>query len=103
MTRIATGLAATLAVMASGPALGGDQAVAAQAARMCAPCHGANGNSTNPVWPKLAGQHQAYLAAQLEAFRSGARRSPLMSPLAARLDAEQIERLAAFFAAQQQR
>ena len=39
----------------------------------CAACHGPEGNSANPLWPNLAGQKEAYLVAQLKAFRDGSR------------------------------
>lgn len=62
---------------------GGAPAVAA-----CATCHGARGEG-GPAFPRLAGTGQAYLQAQLEAFASGARKSPLMQPIAQRLSAPQ--------------
>ena len=37
----------------------------------CVACHGDNGISLNPVWPKLAGQNPKYLAAQLHEFKKG--------------------------------
>ena len=41
---------------------------------------GVDGNSTNPLWPKLAGQHAFYLAKQLREFRAGKRADPSMRP-----------------------
>lgn len=64
----------------------------------CSGCHGEDGNSTMPGFPKLAGQHQAYLAKQLKAFKSGARNSPMMAPLAMGLDDQTIEEIATFYA-----
>src|SRR5262245_40159436 len=66
----------------------------------CVACHGVDGNSSNPQWPTLAGQHKQYIAKQLRAFKSGARRDPLMSPMAISLSDDDIEDLAAFFNAQ---
>ena len=51
-----------------------------QKAAVCAACHGADGNSTNPLWPKLAGQTARYLYLQLRDFKEGRRKDPLMSP-----------------------
>jgi cytochrome c553 len=48
----------------------------------CAACHGTHGNSTNPQYPKLAGQNPAYLYSQILAFRTGSRRSDAMSGIA---------------------
>ena len=44
----------------------------------CAACHGADGNSVNADWPKLAGQNQRYLYEQLKLFQSGDRQNALM-------------------------
>ncbi|MCC5867784.1 MAG: cytochrome P460 family protein [Gammaproteobacteria bacterium] len=63
----------------------------------CAACHGENGISSSPVIPNLAGQKSAYLVAQLQAFRGGARENDLMNAIAAQLSDPQIESLAAFW------
>lgn len=67
------------------------------AAAACGACHGADGMSSNPEWPNLAGQQEKYLANQLRAFKSGDRKNPLMSPMAAGLSDIDIENLAAYF------
>jgi cytochrome c553 len=56
----------------------------------CASCHGANGSGVPNQYPRLAGQHQDYSFAQLQAFKSGGRKnSPQMTALAERMsDAE---------------
>ncbi len=69
-------------------------------AAACGACHGADGNSLVPNFPKLAGQHAAYLSKQLKDFKSGARKDPTMAPMAAPLSEQDIEDLAAFFAGQ---
>jgi cytochrome c553 len=66
----------------------------------CAACHGVDGNSANPEWPSLAGQHASYLTRQLQAFQSGARQNVLMTPMAMILSDEDVADLAAFFEAQ---
>ena len=66
----------------------------------CVACHGVDGNSSNPVWPTIAGQHPQYIRKQLESFKSGARQDPLMSPMAAGLSDADIADLAAYFSAQ---
>ena len=53
-----------------------------------------------PLWPNLAGQHAAYLAKQMKAFRSGERKDPVMAPMAAGLSDADIDDLAAFYAGQ---
>lgn len=66
----------------------------------CIACHGVNGVSVNPLWPNLAGQHAQYIQQQLEAFKSGARQDPLMSPMAAPLSADDMADLGVYFAKQ---
>lgn len=71
---------------------------------VCGTCHGPNGNSTNPKYPRLAGQNSSYLVTQLKAFRSQTRGDPdaigYMWGMAAELDDASIEALAAYYAAQ---
>jgi len=71
---------------------------------VCGTCHGANGNSTNPKYPRLAGQNPNYLTTQLKAFRSQTRGDPdaigYMWGMAAELDDATIEALAAYYAGQ---
>jgi len=66
----------------------------------CAACHGASGNSPNGMWPNLAGQHPLYLVRQLQAFKSGTRTDPSMVAMVTPLSDEDIQDLAAYFAAQ---
>lgn len=65
----------------------------------CAACHGADGNSVNPEWPKLAGQHASYIEKQLHDFRADKRADPLMSAQAKGIKSDSdIADLAAYFA-----
>ncbi len=66
-------------------------------AKTCVACHGQNGNSSNPEWPNLAGQKAGYLAAQLKAFRDGARSNSAMAPFVANLGDTEITALAEYF------
>jgi cytochrome c553 len=66
----------------------------------CSACHGADGNSVNPDWPSLAGQHAAYLVKQLKAFKNGDRVNVIMKPFADMLTDEDMADLAAYFSAQ---
>lgn len=68
--------------------------------QVCMPCHGNGGDSVNPLYPDLAAQPAPYLVGQMQAFASGKRANPNMSPLAASFSAAEIEQLAAYFAAQ---
>lgn len=69
----------------------------------CASCHGAAGNSTIVQNPKLAGQHEAYLAKQLTEFKGAARNNPVMSAQAKPLTDADVKNLAAYLAKQQQK
>lgn len=79
----------------------GDVAAGKAKSAVCQGCHGANGNSLVPMYPKLAGQHEQYLVKALTAYKNGNRKDPTMSGMAAPLSEGDIENLAAYFAAQQ--
>lgn len=66
----------------------------------CVACHGELGVSAAPNWPNLAGQHRDYIEQALREYRSGDRKDPVMGAQAAALKDEDIEILAAYFAAQ---
>lgn len=68
-------------------------------AASCAACHGTNGNSVGGT-PVLAGLDQRHFTSQMMAFRSGERPSTVMHRHAKGLSPEEIEQLAAYFAAQ---
>ena len=78
----------------------GDPLAGKAKAAQCAACHGADGNSLNPEWPKLAGQHADYLVKQLHYFEDGERENATMKPMANVLDAQGREDVAAFYASQ---
>lgn len=66
----------------------------------CAGCHGSDGNSTMPTFPKLAQQHASYIVKQLQAFKDGARQDPIMAPMAMALSDEDMMDIGAYYAAQ---
>jgi len=74
------------------------------AVTVCGTCHGTTGNSTQPKFPRLAGQKAGYLALQLKAFRSQTRGDPdaigYMWGMASELDDATIDALAAYYSAQ---
>ncbi len=81
----------------------GDPAKAQQlVTSVCAACHGADGNSTSPANPNLAGQHAEYITKQLTDFKSGARKSAIMQGIvsANNLTPDDMKNLGAYFAAQ---
>jgi cytochrome c553 len=93
---------ASLVVSAAAGAAG-DAAAGKSKSVVCAACHGADGNSANPMWPHLAGQHAPYLVKQMKDFKSGARKDPVMAPMAKPLSDQDMENLAAYFASQKQK
>lgn len=98
---VAVSLLAATALAAAAPARAANaDAGKAKAAEVCASCHGADGNSPSPDFPKLAGQHRDYLAKALRDYKSGQRKNPIMAGFAGALTKEDIDNLAAYYAAQ---
>lgn len=69
-------------------------------ATVCTACHGVNGVSASPNWPTLAGQHEDYLREAMLQYKLGDRTDPVMAGQVINLTEEDIEDLAAYFAAQ---
>jgi cytochrome c553 len=67
---------------------------------VCTACHGPNGNSVNPEWPRLAGQSAVYVAEQLNLFKTAVRANPVMMPMASGLSEKDINDVAVYFEAQ---
>ena len=63
----------------------------------CFLCHGANGESTSEVFPRLAGQNAEYIAKQLEAFKSGSRKSSAMADMVAKLTPDEMLALGHYY------
>jgi len=92
---IGLSLLVTLPVLAMGDADAG-QAKSA----VCAACHGADGNSVVPNWPKLAGQYAPYLQRQLGLIKGGQRTVPEMTGIVVSLSDQDMADLAAWFSSQ---
>lgn len=67
---------------------------------VCSACHNADGNSTNPIWPSLAGQHASYINKQLMDFKEGRRVDASMTGMVAALSKEDMADLAAYYESQ---
>ncbi|WP_419900332.1 c-type cytochrome [Roseomonas sp. USHLN139] len=67
----------------------------------CLSCHGGAARARNSAWPRLDGQHAAYLEGQLALFRDGQRQDPVMRPIGDRLTAAQARAVSAWFARQE--
>ncbi len=82
-------------VMAKGDAVAGQEKSA-----VCAACHGADGNSTIPMNPRLAGQYPDYIVRALKDYKSGDRQNAIMNGIAAGLSEQDMQDLAAYFSSQ---
>jgi cytochrome c553 len=88
-------------LLVSLPAFAKGDAAAGQAkSAICAACHGVDGNSMVPTWPKLAGQHEQYLVRQATLIKAGARMVPEMAGITPGLTEQDIEDLSAYFSSQ---
>lgn len=94
-------LAGLLSLGLVGASHAGGDATAGQAkAAACAACHGADGNSFTPMFPKLAGQGEKYIAKQLKDFQSGARSNAMMAPMVLGKSEQDMADLGAYYASQ---
>ncbi len=94
------GLMAGLLLLQGNASADGDASAGQAKSATCAACHGTDGNSANPEWPKIAGQHASYIVMQLQAYKDGKRQNALMSAQAMGLSKQDMEDLAAFYASQ---
>ena len=88
-------LAPVLAVQATG-----DPEAGKSKSATCAGCHGPDGNSPSPMYPKIAGQHEQYLVKSIKAYKTGDRKDATMKAMTAALSDQDIENLAAYYASQ---
>jgi cytochrome c553 len=79
----------------------GDAKAGETKAAVCGACHGADGNSADATYPKLAGQNEAYIVRQLGQFKAGKRMNPVMAPFASTLSPQDMHDLGAYFATKQ--
>ena len=97
--------ALTLAMLAQGAHGAGDPVAGKLKAAVCSACHGADGNSPNPIWPKLAGQGAEYAMRQIMAIKAGHGRAnaeaATMVPMIANVSEEDLADISAFFATQE--
>jgi cytochrome c553 len=76
----------------------GNAAAGQAKAAACGACHGLDGNSSDPQYPKLAGQSEQYIVRQLENFKSGKRQNPIMLGMATPLSEQDMHDIGAYFA-----
>ena len=81
-------------------AVAGDAAAGKDKSKTCAACHGPDGNSAAPDFPRLAGQHYDFLLRAISEYKSGVRKSAVMMPMVEKLTRRDMEDLAAYFSQQ---
>jgi cytochrome c553 len=81
-------------------AAGDAEAGAAKAKEVCQACHGLDGNSASPDYPRIGGQYPDYLSKTLRDYKSGARKNAIMAGFAGTLSKQDIDNLAAYYASQ---
>jgi cytochrome c553 len=79
----------------------GDATAGQAKAAVCGACHGMDGNSTDPQYPRLAGQQESYIARQLTDFKNGTRQNPIMIGFASALSPQDMHDIGAYFATKQ--
>jgi len=95
----AVGSCAAIAIAMGPAAAAGDAKAGRQKALQCQTCHGLDGQAKLPEAPNLAGQTEIYLAKSLKDYRSGARRNDMMSVIVRSLSDQDVDNLAAYYAA----
>ena len=96
--RIGNGLVAAVCLMGTAVWAQADEARAKKiVSGVCFLCHGAEGESSSEVFPRLAGQHWEYIAKQLDNFKSGKRKSTAMADMVSRLTPDEMVALGRYF------
>ncbi len=93
-------VASILAVISVQAVAEGDPSAGQAKSAICAACHGADGNSAIPNWPKLAGQHTDYMVRQVALIKSGARTVPEMLGIVASMSDQDIQDISAWYSSQ---
>ena len=101
MTRLSALAVAFVLFALAGTASSADLAAGkAKATEICQACHGLDGNSATPDYPKLGGQREDYMRKTLRDYKSGARKNAIMAGFAGALTPQDMENLAAYYASQ---
>jgi cytochrome c553 len=101
MNRLLVIMTTVSVVLGTGQAMaGGDPEQGKGKSAACAACHGQDGNSVTPTFPRIGGQYESYLLHALREYKSGARTNPIMAGQVAGLNDQDLQDLAAYFASQ---
>ena len=99
--RILIATTVAVATLASVPAQAGDAAKGKEKATVCGACHGPDGNSPTPDFPRLAGQQEDYLVKALQDYKTGKRKNPIMAAQVENLSKADMADVAAWFSSQE--
>ena len=72
----------------------------AEVAKQCIACHGEDGNSPTPNFPRIAGQHADYMFQSLKSYKNGDRKNAIMAGIVATLSEDEMKNVSVFFASQ---
>jgi cytochrome c553 len=98
MNKLLIAIVAGAGLTLAGAAAAADVAAGKEKSQMCVACHGPDGNTPiMPEYPKLAGQPADYLEKALRDYKKGARKNPVMKPMAEALSNQDIRNLAAYY------
>ena len=98
MSKLLIAIIAVTGFAVTAGAVAADAAAGKEKSQLCAACHGPDGNTPMmPEYPKLAGQPADYLEKVLRDYKKGARKNPMMMPLAQGLSKQDIKDLAAYY------
>lgn len=100
MQKMLLSLALIMGIVVAPGYAAGDAAAGKAKSATCVGCHGVDGNSPAPTFPKLAGQHAGYLYKQLQDYKQGQRVNPTMAAMVANLSDTDMQDLAAYYAQQ---
>lgn len=95
-----TMLVAAVMLVGAGVAQAADANRGKEKSVACAACHGADGNSPAPSFPRIGGQHADYLLHALQSYKNGSRKNAIMAAQVGALSKQDMADLAAYFASQ---
>lgn len=91
----------TILVFVVSPACAADSDSGKEVAKQCVACHGEDGNSPTPNFPRLAGQYEDYLLYTLQSYKQGKRKNAIMAGIVAALSKEDMQNVALYYSRQQ--
>ncbi len=91
----------TILILIHAAAYAADPGSGKEVSKQCVACHGEDGNSPTPNFPRLAGQHSDYLLHALQSYKQGKRKNAIMAGIVAALSEEDMQNVSAYYSQQQ--